>query len=49
MNSIIQQDNDVCFLCGGGQGIEALDKHHIFSGALRKKVGKIWLNGVSAS
>ena len=49
MNSIIPQDNDVCFLCGGGQGIEALDKHHIFSGALRKKVGKIWLNGVSAS
>ena len=43
MNSIIQQDNDVCFLCGGGQGIEALDKHHIFSGALRKKSEKYGL------
>ena len=32
--SILQQDDDVCFLCGG---YGATEWHHIFSGANRKK------------
>jgi hypothetical protein len=37
MDSIIQQRKQKCFLCGGGLGIEHLDRHHIFFGALRSK------------
>lgn len=36
MKSIIQEDDDKCFLCGGGCGLEPLDRHHIFSGSNRK-------------
>ena len=32
--SILQQDDDVCFLCGG---YGATEWHHIFGGANRKK------------
>ena len=32
--SILQQDDDVCFLCGG---YGATEWHHIFGGADRKK------------
>lgn len=37
MRSILQQDRDVCFLCGGGRASEPLDRHHVFGGALRGK------------
>lgn len=33
----------VCWLCGGGEGIEPLDKHHIFGAAFRKKSEKYGL------
>ena len=36
MRSILQTDNNKCFLCGGGRGLEPLDKHHVFGGASRK-------------
>ena len=38
MNSIVQGNPDVCFLCGGNATWEdTLDTHHCFGGALRKK------------
>lgn len=36
MESIIQKDKDVCFLCGGNSTVEPLDCHHVFGGANRK-------------
>ena len=37
MDSIIQKSKTKCFLCHKGLGVESLDKHHIFGGALRDK------------
>ncbi len=37
MRSILQEDEDVCFLCGLPAGGDPLDWHHVFGGALRKK------------
>lgn len=33
----------VCWLCGGGEGFEPIDRHHIFGGAFRKKSEKYGL------
>lgn len=42
--SILQQDTDRCYLCGGFPTFsDPLDKHHIFGGALRKKSEKYGL------
>ena len=35
--------NCTCWLCGGGDGIDPLDKHHIFGGAYRNKSEKYGL------
>lgn len=35
MKSILQDDTDTCFLCGGNRNLEPLDKHHVFGGELR--------------
>lgn len=35
MESILQDNREVCFLCGGGRGLEPLDRHHVFGGAYR--------------
>lgn len=35
MNSILQTD-DRCFLCGGHEGGDHLDWHHVFEGSRRK-------------
>ena len=36
--SILQQDKERCYLCGGVPTFyDPLDKHHIFGGALRNK------------
>ena len=43
MDSIIQKSKTRCFLCGKGLGVESLDKHHIFGGALRNKSEKYGL------
>lgn len=43
MNSILQGDKDICFLCGMNESIEPLDKHHVFSGADRAKSEKYGL------
>ena len=37
MRSILQDNNDACFLCGMNRNFEPLDKHHCFGGADRKK------------
>lgn len=37
MESIIQQNKNECFLCGGNSNIEPLDKHHIFGKYNRNK------------
>lgn len=37
MESIVQFDTDVCFLCGLPENGDHLDKHHCFGGAYRKK------------
>lgn len=37
MDSIIQKDKEHCFLCGGNNVIEPLDKHHIFGASNRSK------------
>lgn len=38
MDSILQQNQSICYLCGQPAGYaDPLDKHHIFGGALRKK------------
>ncbi len=38
-------DNEgrTCWLCGGGEGFEPLDRHHIFGGSRRKKSEKYGL------
>lgn len=36
MKSIIQENKNVCYLCGRS-GSEPLDCHHVFGGASRKK------------
>ena len=33
----------VCWLCGGYDGIDPLDRHHLFGGAFRKKSEKYGL------
>lgn len=33
----------VCWLCGGYDGIDLLDRHHLFGGAFRKKSEKYGL------
>jgi len=39
MKSIIQPIRNRCYLCGrrNGYGLDPLDKHHVFGGALRSK------------
>lgn len=36
MNSIIQPERTVCFLCGANSNLEPLDEHHVFGGPYRK-------------
>lgn len=43
MRSIMQDNPDVCYLCGRLGGFDPLDKHHVFGGALRKKSEKYGL------
>ncbi len=43
MRSILQEDEDTCFLCGLSAGGDPLDWHHVFGGALRKKSEKYGL------
>ena len=43
MKSIIQQDKDRCYLCGGYANGDPLDRHHVYSGADRKKSEKYGL------
>lgn len=47
MRSILQDDPNVCYLCGRSGGFDPLDKHHVFSGPLRKKSERygltVWL------
>lgn len=43
IKSIIQQDDNICFLCGEPAGWDSLDVHHCFNGALRKKSDKLGL------
>lgn len=52
--SIIQQDKSYCFLCGSrtGQGLDALEEHHIFEGngkrTMSERYGlKVYLCGLS--
>ena len=35
MNSILQNDDSYCFLCGANANLEPLDEHHVFEGPLR--------------
>ena len=37
MKSIIQQDNERCYLCGRYACGDPLDRHHVYFGAYRKK------------
>lgn len=37
MDSIIQKDKEHCFLCGGNNVFEPLDKHHVFGASNRSK------------
>lgn len=41
--SILQENREICFLCGGAGGYDPLDRHHVFGGALRKKSEKYGL------
>ena len=43
--SILQEKNGYCFLCGRykGSGLDSLDEHHVFGGALRDKSEKYGL------
>ena len=43
MDSILQEDKTVCFLCGKNANLEPLDCHHIFGAANRKKSEKYGL------
>jgi hypothetical protein len=43
MKSIIQKDNEHCFLCGMNSSLEPLDCHHVYGGANRKKSEKYGL------
>lgn len=43
MNSIMQEDNTYCFLCGRNANFEPLDCHHIWGGSYRKKSEKYGL------
>lgn len=43
MKSILQDDSEVCYLCGLPACGDPLDWHHIFGGALRKKSEKYGL------
>ena len=42
-NSIMQEDNTHCFLCGRNANFEPLDAHHIFGAVYRKKSEKYGL------
>lgn len=37
MKSILQEDTERCFLCGGYENGDPFDKHHIFGAFNRKK------------
>lgn len=43
MKSILQDDPEVCYLCGLPACGDPLDWHHVFGGALRKKSEKYGL------
>lgn len=43
MHSILQDDLDICFLCGLPAYGDPLDWHHVFGGALRAKSEKYGL------
>jgi hypothetical protein len=43
MDSILQDDKTVCFLCGRNANLEPLDCHHVFGAANRKKSEKYGL------
>lgn len=43
MDSILQEDKTVCFLCGRNANLEPLDCHHVFGAANRKKSEKYGL------
>ena len=43
MKSIIQDNNEKCYLCGRPACGDPLDKHHVFGGAFRKKSEKYGL------
>lgn len=43
MKSIIQEDQNHCFICGMNTNIEPLDEHHVFFGINRKNSEKYGL------
>lgn len=43
MKSILQTDEDRCFLCGGYEGGDHLDIHHVFEGSRRSLSDKYGL------
>lgn len=43
MDSILQTDKTVCFLCGRNANLDPLDCHHIYGAANRKKSEKYGL------
>jgi hypothetical protein len=43
MQSILQEDNEQCFICNGYACGDPLDKHHVFGGAMRSKSEKYGL------
>lgn len=36
MDSIIQKDREICYLCGMNRNLEPLECHHVFNGSNRK-------------
>ena len=42
-NSILQDDNTYCYLCGMNSNLEPLDLHHVFNKADKKKSEKYGL------
>ena len=42
--SIMQMDWDTCYLCGRNRIADpcGLEEHHVFGGANRKVLGKVW-------